>query len=329
MPSIDVAIPNYQYGRYLRKCVSSVLSQDVQDLRVLIIDNASKDDSVDIARELASKDSRVQVVVHPTNLGYERSLNEAIDWASSEYFMILCSDDYLAQGALARAMSVMEENPEVGLAFGGVVPFNNDNQTSGPEEAQQVAPWRISTGRQFIQDSCRDPMQQKSANFIVVRTSIQKQAGHFRPSVQYALDYEMMLRIANLGSVAETRTIQAFRRHHEMNISNDLDVSKRLRMVDEAFQSFFSHEGGSIPQALKLRQLAHRSLGVRAYWSGAAHLARGQLKSSADLFNLAFSFSPRTAIIPPVDYLFRTRNALTSVPRVIAEALHWKQTPAG
>jgi len=329
MPSIDVAIPNYQYGRYLRKCVSSVLSQDVQDLRVLIIDNASTDDSVETARQLASKDSRIQVLVHPTNLGYQHSFNEAIDWASSKYFMLLCSDDYLAQGALARSISVMEKNPEVALAFGGVVPFNNDGPTFRAPEPQQAAPWRISTGRQFIEDSCRDPMRTKSANFIVVRTSAQKKAGHFRASVQYAVDYEMMLRIANLGSVAETRAIQAFRRHHEMNISNDLDVSKRLRMVDEAFESFFSHEGSSIPHASKLRRLVHRSLGVRAYWSGAAHLARGQFKASANLFNVAFSFSPRTAIIPPLDYFFQTRYALTSVPRVIAEALHWNQTPVG
>ena len=59
MPSIDVAIPNYQYARYLRQCVQSVLSQDVRDLSLLIIDNASTDDSVAIARQLASKDSRI------------------------------------------------------------------------------------------------------------------------------------------------------------------------------------------------------------------------------------------------------------------------------
>src|SRR4051794_15159199 len=54
MASIDVVIPCYQYGRYLRDCVRSVLDQDVEQLRVLIIDNASTDGSAEIARQLAA-----------------------------------------------------------------------------------------------------------------------------------------------------------------------------------------------------------------------------------------------------------------------------------
>ena len=54
MPSVDIVVPCYQHGRFLRDCVESVLSQDVE-LRVIIIDNASTDDSVSIAQDLARK----------------------------------------------------------------------------------------------------------------------------------------------------------------------------------------------------------------------------------------------------------------------------------
>jgi glycosyltransferase involved in cell wall biosynthesis len=57
MGSIDVVIPCFQYGRFLRDSVGSVLSQDVDALRVLIIDNASTDDSLDVARRLAAEDN--------------------------------------------------------------------------------------------------------------------------------------------------------------------------------------------------------------------------------------------------------------------------------
>jgi glycosyltransferase involved in cell wall biosynthesis len=64
MTSIDVAIPNYQYGRYLRECVESVLSQGVPELRVLIIDNASTDNSAEVAQQLAVDHARVHFVRH-------------------------------------------------------------------------------------------------------------------------------------------------------------------------------------------------------------------------------------------------------------------------
>ena len=72
MSSVDIAIPCYQYGRYLRDCVASVLSQDIDDLRILIIDNASTDNSVAIARQLAEEDARVSLLARSQNSGAAR-----------------------------------------------------------------------------------------------------------------------------------------------------------------------------------------------------------------------------------------------------------------
>src|ERR1700747_2325541 len=118
MPIVDVLVPNYQYGRYLPECISSILDQGVRDLRILIIDNASTDDSVDIARELATKDSRIELRTRPKNLGFQASVNEGIDWAASEYFMVVCADDLLPAGALPRAIDIMEKHPELSFAYG-------------------------------------------------------------------------------------------------------------------------------------------------------------------------------------------------------------------
>jgi glycosyltransferase involved in cell wall biosynthesis len=61
----------------------------------------------------------VEVVVHRRNLGHHASFNEGIDWASSKYFMVLDADDLLAPGCLASAVSIMEQHPDVGFAYGG------------------------------------------------------------------------------------------------------------------------------------------------------------------------------------------------------------------
>ena len=77
MASIDVVIPCYNYARFLPECVGSVLSQDVGCLRVIIIDNASTDNSVSMAKQLAAMDPRVQVICHENNLGPRASFNDA------------------------------------------------------------------------------------------------------------------------------------------------------------------------------------------------------------------------------------------------------------
>src|SRR5262245_45110968 len=112
MTSVDVAIPNYNYGRYLRGCAESVLSQDIETLRVLIIDNASTDNSAEVARELARADPRVEIRIREKNLGAHASFNEAVEWAAADYFLILCSDDTLAPGSLRRASTFMSDHSD-------------------------------------------------------------------------------------------------------------------------------------------------------------------------------------------------------------------------
>jgi glycosyltransferase involved in cell wall biosynthesis len=292
----------------------------------LIIDNASTDDSVAIARQLASEDSRIRVVVHPTNLGLLSSFNEAIDWASSKYFKLLCADDLLTPGSLARAMAVMEDNPEVVLALGDIALFNTDESPPNLEKTETVVPWVITTGRQFIHDHCRVPFQPIWPSFALVRTSVQKLAGHFRSDAGYNPDHEMALRLATLGSVANTRAIQGFWRQHEANRSKHPNAPSVQRLVAEAHECFFSHEGRSISQAAMLRELSRRNIAARSYWSGVAKLLRGNVKDTAELLKLAFSLSPRTAVVPPLLYLWREPNLFAQASKIIMEALHLNDT---
>jgi len=84
--SVDVIVPCYRYGRFLCECVESVLSQQIQSLRVLIIDDASPDNTAEAATALASEDSRVEFVRHKTNAGHIATYNEGIEWAGGDYF---------------------------------------------------------------------------------------------------------------------------------------------------------------------------------------------------------------------------------------------------
>ena len=84
MSSIDVIVPCYNYAHYLRECVESVLGQSHSDVRVLIIDDASPDDTANVAAALSAADARVAVITHERNKGHIATYNEGIEWAAAD-----------------------------------------------------------------------------------------------------------------------------------------------------------------------------------------------------------------------------------------------------
>src|SRR5262249_29253788 len=94
MTSVDVVVPCYNYARYLEDCVNSVLSQRDVDLRVLIIDDASPDNTPTVAKRLAATDRRVTYMRNDVNLGLVGTSNRGvIDWACAEYTALISADD--------------------------------------------------------------------------------------------------------------------------------------------------------------------------------------------------------------------------------------------
>ena len=126
MLPVKVIIPCYRYAHFLTGCVESVLSQHGVDLKVLILDDASPDDTPEVSRRLAARDPRVEIRRHATNMGHLATFNEGLEWSSdAEATVLISADDLLAPGALARAVALLEDAPGVGFVYGPVVPFSS------------------------------------------------------------------------------------------------------------------------------------------------------------------------------------------------------------
>lgn len=315
--SIDVAIPNYNYGRYLAECINSVLMQDVEDLRVLVIDNASTDESRDVAREIAGTDPRVEIRLREQNLGPHASFNEAIDWAAGDHFTILCSDDCLAPGALRRAVAVLEENPNLAFVYGKDVPLR-ENEPKAEIANVSSARYETVSGHHFIERFCKRGVFQIPGATMVVRTQAHKAAGYYRPELPHSDDYDLWLRLAMLGDVAELDTIQAMLRIHSANRSN---AFARLQIdhiahTEMAVDCFFSHEGTQLEDWHRLRKLARRGLSSRAYWAALAALARAE-PESWQLMKYAIRRNPIAALLPPVDYLMARTDTMERIRSIL------------
>ena len=121
---VDVVVPCYKYAHYLRGCVESVLSQEGVDVRVLIIDDCSPDNTSQVAAELMRQDGRVEYRRHETNRGHIDTYNEGLlRWAESPTCLLLSADDLCARGALRRAIEIFAIHTDVGLVHGHQIAF--------------------------------------------------------------------------------------------------------------------------------------------------------------------------------------------------------------
>ena len=105
IPTIAVVIPNRNDSEYLKKCLDSVLAQDVPPDQIVVVDDQSTDDSLDIIEKELSNVAGARIVANPTCLGTMGALNEGLKYVTSEYVLFLSSNDYVEKGIFERAKS--------------------------------------------------------------------------------------------------------------------------------------------------------------------------------------------------------------------------------
>ena len=95
-PLVSVVIPVYNVEKYLERCLDSVVKQTLENIEIIVVNDGSKDNSLDIIKEFAAKDSRVKLIDKP-NSGYGNSMNRGFDAALGEYIGIVESDDFIRE----------------------------------------------------------------------------------------------------------------------------------------------------------------------------------------------------------------------------------------
>lgn len=93
-PKVSIVVPVYNVAKYLRQCLDSIVSQTLKDIEIIIINDGSTDNSLQIIKEYEGKDARIKVV-DKKNEGYGKTVNKGLDIACGEYIGIIESDDWI------------------------------------------------------------------------------------------------------------------------------------------------------------------------------------------------------------------------------------------
>lgn len=289
---VDVFIPCYNYGRYLRACVASALQPDGPRVRILIIDDASTDDTPAIAAQLVAEHPNVSYLRHAKNLGHIGTYNQGLRWARSEFFQFLSADDLLAPGALRRAVAFFDAHPETGMVYGRTQKFYDETPAAATAPDGYAA--TLMNGQEFLGQAAvtaANPIWNPSA--VLVRTALQHAIGGYLHELPHSGDMEMWFRFAAHAPVGVLDVVQGLYRCHSDNMSlgyqNLNDFVQRFR----AWESICDRYRDRIPEHAELMRVIRRVLAQEVFWKAVVGFEHDADLNIDEHLSLATTLDPR------------------------------------
>ena len=318
---VSVVIPCYNYATYLPQAVGSVLTQEGVDVEVVVVDDASSDDSLSVAEGLAAADSRVRVEKHEVNHGPVQSFNDGIPLCRGEFLVRLDADDLLTPGSLARSTLLARAYPSVGLVYGHPIHFYEEP----PPAVQKVTSWTLYPGRTWLADRCRDGFNVITSPEVLMRLSVVREVGGQQP-LAHTHDMEMWFRMAAFSDVGHIEGAdQAWHREHPRSRSaTQVDPLRDIVERRAAFDALFTGKASVIPRAAELHRRASRTLALHAVQDACHEFNRG--RNSPELVDGLKHFA--TSVWPEVVH-HRNWRALRRRERLGAEVVGRLPTSVG
>ena len=187
-------IPNYNHARYLPEQLEAVLSQSVRPQEVIVVDDASTDDSVRLVEQIAKRDPIVRLLRNEKRVGVNVACNRGMAEASSEYLYFGAADDKVLPGFVEATLTTVAKYPQAGICCSSRSGFSDadprprmDRQKVGNERGF-IAPQRVA----FVEREAFSPIYPRmgiiSTTVAVIKKSAMMAAGGYIPELEYWSD---------------------------------------------------------------------------------------------------------------------------------------------
>jgi GT2 family glycosyltransferase len=209
-PLVSIVIANHDYGRFLGEAIESALGQTHGEIEVIVVDDGSRDDSVEVA-------SRYPVrLIRQENLGVARARNRGAQEAQGELLVFLDADDVLDRTFVERCWASLREQPaDVAYAYTQMELFGLESR---------IFPSHVFGSRTLVAEG----------NFVPVTTLLRRaafeSAGGFDPTWAAKEDYELWLRLLARGlkGVLVPAPLLRYRRHGQTRDALSTDAARAI-----------------------------------------------------------------------------------------------------
>jgi glycosyltransferase involved in cell wall biosynthesis len=189
---VSVVLPAFNSGKLISQAIESVLVQTWRDFELIVIDDGSTDNTLEVVNQYAAQDERIKVYTQP-NSGMAETLNRGIGLAANEWVFRMDNDDLMRPNRLERQMAFVQEHPELAVASSLVRHIDGSNRVIGKDNSKlftHEAIDKLVTANELI-GFCHPA--------VALRKSAVQAVGGYRKQFWPAEDIDLWSRLAENG----------------------------------------------------------------------------------------------------------------------------------
>lgn len=203
-PKITVLMPVFNGEKYIKYAIDSILNQSFKDFELLIIDDGSTDDTLNIIQSF--KDKRIKTVRNNKNLGLIASLNIGLEKSEGEYIARMDSDDICPSHRLEKQLNFLHNNDDYAICGSNIRVFG--------KEKDEI--WEYP--ETFDEVKCKFLFQNSTTNVLLKKSLIREKLLRYSTLFPYAEDYEFYVRISKISKIYNIQDPLLFYRQHQNKI---------------------------------------------------------------------------------------------------------------
>lgn len=328
---VTIVIPTYNRAGYLKQSLQSALDQRDEEVRVVVLDNASTDTSRDVVAAIAGTPVRYERF--PVNAGLLGNFLRVRQFCSTEYVCILQDDDYLAPGFAASATAALREHPSAAFAYSRVTLIDSCGAVIEADDARCTDAAGLVTGRDYLERIVDGENWVIHLSSTMFRTAALDRCGWFdAPHGVSSLDFNAYFRLAaRFDLYALTDALTRVRHHPQQDHRSHAPAMGAMAMLAERIDaaSFLFEATPEDSQyrewlARRVRDLnRRRSTLVADAVSGIDEAWEERLRVVRLELDALISHSARTAIVADDSQLDSLSNRLRALPFTERDGEYW------
>lgn len=221
-PLVSIILPNYNNARYVAEAIESVLKQTYTNWELIVIDDGSSDNSVEIIQKVIYRDERIKLIINPVNKGVSASRNEGLKTCKGDFVCFLDSDDIFLPNKLTDQVEYLLQNNTIGLVY--------SNQLVGDEKLSIIGKSEYFMPSMAIKEfmSIRNLF---STLCVMIRRELIKQVGYFDIKLIGGEDWDYWIRCSEKTTFYHLKRDVAIYRQHSAQSHNNIVKMKQARIL--------------------------------------------------------------------------------------------------
>lgn len=288
---LSVIIPSYNHEKYIREAIESVLQQTYTNLELIIVDDGSKDNSLEIIRSY--DDARIKLIAQE-NAGAHNAINRGLSEAKGEYLAILNSDDVYEKKRFQVMIEEMEKNPEVQFLCSYIEVIDAEGKKLGVKEGWRNMPSWVAPNKelslqaedQFVPNLLVNNFTSTTSNFLFTKRLYEKIGG--MRNLRFAHDWDFALRAA---AVTKCAIIEKPLMRYRVHGTNTISTNRKWMLFEiawiwaaniERFNEYLFGDGNDQKNMVRVLESLNLQGNDKIFWAILLFINEHKLRGTAN-----------------------------------------------